>query len=69
MESGRNVPDVALGFILSMEGADAILRPDQVQEWWDAGLRIVGPCLCGVNAYGHGTSTEGGFFPAGRASA
>jgi membrane dipeptidase len=55
-----------LGFILSMEGADAILRPDQVQEWWDAGLRIIGPCLYGVSPYGHGTGTEGGFFPAGR---
>jgi membrane dipeptidase len=55
-----------LGFILSMEGADAILRPDQVQEWWDAGLRIIGPCLYGVSPYGHGTGTEGGFFSAGR---
>jgi membrane dipeptidase len=55
-----------LGSILSMEGADAILRPDQVQEWWDAGLRIIGPCLYGVSPYGHGTGTEGGFFPAGR---
>jgi len=55
-----------LGVILSMEGADAILRPDQVPEWWDAGLRIIGPCLYGVSPYGHGTGTEGGFFPAGR---
>ena len=62
-EDSRTLP---LGFILSMEGADAILRPDQVQEWWDAGLRIIGPCLYGISPYGHGTSTEGGFFPAGR---
>src|SRR5438445_11896425 len=32
-----------LGFILSMEGADPILFPDQVHEWWGAGLRIIGP--------------------------
>lgn len=56
-----------LGCILSMEGADAILRPDQVQEWFDAGLRIVGPCLYGISPYGHGTGAEGGFFPQGRA--
>ncbi|MSU80063.1 MAG: peptidase M19 [Gemmataceae bacterium] len=62
----ENSTTLPLGFILSMEGADAILRPDQVQEWWDAGLRIIGPCLYGVSPYGHGTSTEGGFFPQGR---
>jgi len=27
-----------LGFILSMEGADPVLSPDQVEEWWEAGL-------------------------------
>lgn len=54
-----------LGFILSMEGADSILSPDQVQEWWDAGLRIVGPAHYGVSPYAHGTGTEGGLFPDG----
>src|SRR5262249_31594490 len=29
-----------LGFILSMEGADPVLAPEQVQQWWGAGLRI-----------------------------
>src|SRR5207249_4261469 len=28
-----------LGFILSMEGADPVLSPDQVHEWYTAGLR------------------------------
>ena len=65
-KADENSATLPLGFILSMEGADAILRPDQVQEWWDAGLRILGPCLYGVSPYGHGTSTEGGFFPQGR---
>lgn len=55
-----------LGFILSMEGADPILAPEQVQEWWDAGLRVVGPAHYGVSPYAHGTSTEGGLFPLGR---
>ena len=54
-EDSRTLP---LGCILSMEGADAILRPDQVQEWWDAGLRIIGPCLYGVSPYGHGTARK-----------
>jgi membrane dipeptidase len=56
-----------LGFILSMEGADPILNPDQVHEWWEAGLRIIGPAHYGVSPYAHGTNTEGGLFPEGPA--
>jgi membrane dipeptidase len=55
-----------LGFILSMEGADPVLAPEQVQEWWDAGLRIIGPAHYGVSPYAHGTGTIGGLFPPGR---
>ncbi len=54
-----------LGFILSMEGADPVLAPDQVEEWWQAGLRIIGPAHYGVSPYAHGTGTEGGLFPFG----
>jgi membrane dipeptidase len=56
-----------LGFILSMEGADPVLHPEQVQEWWDVGLRIIGPAHYGVSPYAHGTGTEGGLFPPGPA--
>ncbi len=55
-----------LGLILSMEGADPVLSPDQVGEWWEAGLRIIGPAHYGVSPYAHGTGTEGGLFPPGR---
>ena len=55
-----------LGFILSMEGADPVLAPDQVEEWYEAGLRIIGPAHYGVSPYAHGTGTEGGLFPPGR---
>jgi membrane dipeptidase len=54
-----------LGFILSMEGADPILSPAQLDEWWQAGLRIIGPAHYGVSPYAHGTGTEGGLFPQG----
>jgi membrane dipeptidase len=63
-EESKTLP---LGFILSMEGADSILRPDQVEEWFNLGLRIVGPTHYGVSPYGHGTATEGGFFEQGPA--
>ncbi len=59
--------DQPLGFILSMEGSDPILRPDQVEEWFEAGLRIVGPSHYGVSPYTHGTGTEGGLLPEGPA--
>jgi membrane dipeptidase len=56
-----------LGFILSMEGADPVLSPEQVGEWYRAGLRIIGPAHYGVSPYAHGTGTEGGLFAQGPA--
>jgi membrane dipeptidase len=55
-----------LGFILSMEGADSVLSPEQVEEWFQAGLRIIGPAHYGISPYAHGTGTEGGLFAPGR---
>jgi membrane dipeptidase len=55
-----------LGFILSMEGADPVLSPEQIPEWWQVGLRIIGPAHYGVSPYAHGTGTEGGLFPPGK---
>lgn len=56
-----------LGFILSMEGADPVLSPEEVALWWDHGLRIIGPAHYGVSPYAHGTGTVGGLFPQGPA--
>lgn len=55
-----------LFFVLSMEGGDGILQPAQVEEWWERGLRIIGPAHYGVSPYAHGTGTEGGLTAAGR---
>ena len=52
----QNTP---LGAILSMEGADPIVTPDQVQEWWDLGLRAVGPAHYGRSHYAYGTGVDG----------
>jgi membrane dipeptidase len=59
--------EAPIGFILSMEGADPVLAPEQVREWWEAGLRIIGPAHYGPSPYAHGTGTEGGLFPPGPA--
>jgi membrane dipeptidase len=55
-----------LGFILSMEGADPILSPDQVPQWWNDGLRVVGLAHYGCSAYAHGTGSAGGLTAQGR---
>lgn len=54
-----------LGFVISMEGADPILDPDQLPEWWDAGLRVLGPTHYGPGRYAGGTGTELGLTPLG----
>lgn len=58
--------DEPLGFVISMEGADPIMSPEQVPGWFAAGLRIVGLTHYGVSRYAHGTATEGGLTPLGK---
>ena len=54
-----------LGFVLSMEGADPILTPDQLEEWWNLGLRLLGPTHYGPGRYAGGTGTELGLTELG----
>lgn len=54
-----------LGFVLSMEGADPILHPEQLAAWWDAGLRLLGPTHYGPGRYAGGTGTELGLTELG----
>ncbi len=56
-----------LGFVLSMEGADPILSPDQVEAWRDAGLRAIGLAHYGPCRYAGGTGTELGLSELGPA--
>ena len=50
-----------LGVILSMEGADPIVSPEQLTLWWEKGLRAVGPVHYGRSHYASGTGTDGLF--------
>lgn len=50
-----------LGVVISMESADPVLTPDQLPEWWAAGLRVIGPAHQGPGRYVGGTGTEIGF--------
>jgi membrane dipeptidase len=54
-----------LGFVLSAEGADIILSPDQLQEWWEAGLRVLGITHFGPGRYAGGTGVELGLTEPG----
>ena len=58
--------ELPVGMVVGMEGADAIVWPEQVHEWWGDGLRVVSLSHYGVSAYSHGTGTgvSGGLFPA-----
>ncbi len=57
--------DLPLAYILSMEGADPIVSPKQVEYWWNLGLRAVGPAHYGRSQYAYGTHVEGPLSPAG----
>jgi membrane dipeptidase len=55
-----------IGMILAMEGADPIVGPEQVGEWWEEGLRCVGLAHYGPGPYAVGTGFTGSVTPAGR---
>jgi membrane dipeptidase len=54
-----------IGIVLSMESADSILSPDQLDKWWQQGLRLIGPAHYGMGRYAGGTSVEDGLTPIG----
>ena len=56
-----------LGFIISMESADPILEPDDLEDWYNAGVRLIGPAHYGPGRYSGGTGVESGLTDRGRA--
>jgi membrane dipeptidase len=56
-----------VGVVLAMEGADPIVSPGQVEEWWSRGLRIVGLAHYGRSTYASGTGCDGGLTDEGPA--
>lgn len=53
-----------VGFLPLMESADPIRDPADVEEWYNAGLRIIGPTWLG-SRYCGGTGHPGGFTDLG----
>lgn len=60
-ESGHPV-----GLVPLMEGAEGIRQPDEVAEWWQRGLRLIGPAWTGTRFCG-GTGEPGPLTDEGRA--
>ena len=60
-------PTAPLGIILSMEGCDPIVDPDQASWWYDQGLRTACLAHYGPSAYAMGTGGDGPVTPEGRA--
>jgi membrane dipeptidase len=55
-----------IGIVLTMEGADPVLEPRDVDHWYAEGLRAIGLTHYGYSHYGAGTRVEGPLTDAGR---
>lgn len=66
--SDVNSSDTArpIGVILSMEGADPITRPEQLDHWYNLGLRAIGPAHYSFSHYAGGTAADGPLTADGR---
>ena len=67
VERWQNGPpsDAAIGYVLSLEGADSILTPGHLERAHAQGLRAVGPAHYGPGVYAQGTNACGGMGPGG----
>lgn len=64
-EDGTAYADHRMGLIMLMEGADPILEPAQLEEWYAHGLRVVGPAWAQTR-YSGGTKAPGPLTDLGR---
>ena len=65
-QSYESVPaKTPLGIVLSMEGADPVTTPAEVDEWYAIGLRAIGPAHYGRSHYAYGTAVCGPLSPMG----
>jgi membrane dipeptidase len=64
-ETDKDILEHRQGLVLLMENADPILEPKQLEEWYDRGVRIVGPAWAGTR-YSGGTGQPGPLTDLGR---
>jgi membrane dipeptidase len=58
--TGRQV-----GLVISMEGAEGVLAPAELEEWFARGVRLVGPSWVTGNSYTGGNGEPGGLTRSG----
>jgi membrane dipeptidase len=61
-----SAPRGAIGYILSLEGADSILTPTHLERAYAQGLRAAGPAHYGPGRYAYGTNSTGDLGTQGR---
>jgi len=57
--------DCAIGYVLSLEGADSLVTLAHLERAYASGLRALGPAHYGPGTYAAGTESEGGFSSRG----
>lgn len=50
--------DSPVGLVILMEGAEGVRHPEELEEWWEMGVRIIGPAWAGTRYCG-GTREPG----------
>src|SRR5690606_37843548 len=55
---GTDIADHKLGIVVLMEGADPVIVPEQINEWYEHGVRLVGPAWSETR-YAGGTGKPG----------
>ncbi|RYZ47168.1 MAG: peptidase M19 [Sphingobacteriales bacterium] len=58
-EAGQDNSDKAVGYILSLEGADSIVDLTYLEKAYNNGLRAIGPAHYGPGRYAQGTDATG----------
>lgn len=53
-----------VGLVMLMEGAEGVRQPEEVEEWWELGVRIIGPAWSGTRFCG-GSREPGPLTPEG----
>ena len=65
-DSRTELPELPIGFVLSLEGADSLITLQHLERSYEDGLRALGPAHYGPGRYAHGTDAEGPLTAAGR---
>jgi membrane dipeptidase len=64
-DDGTEADEHRVGIVMSMEGADPITEPDELEQWHQLGLRVIGPAWTATR-YSGGTKAPGPLTDLGR---